>query len=69
MDYLFSPMLTEKATARTLSVSLAALRKWRRQRRGPPFVKVEGCIRYDTDDLRRYLTQRTELRSHDNCSP
>jgi hypothetical protein len=40
-------LLSEKQAARLLAVSVAALRRWRREGRGPKFARVEACIRYD----------------------
>jgi predicted transcriptional regulator len=52
-----SIVLTEAEAANMLSVSQAALRRWRREKRGPNFLHVERCVRYRVDDLRAYLEQ------------
>jgi predicted site-specific integrase-resolvase len=58
-------MLNETAVAETLSVSIAALRRWRREGRGPRFVRLERCVRYSERDVENYLSinasERREL--------
>jgi hypothetical protein len=44
-------LMTEQQVSQQIQVSLAALRKWRVERRGPPFVKVGPLVRYRADDL------------------
>lgn len=48
-------MITEKQAAWMLSVSVAALRRWRREHRGPQFTRLERCIRYDLRVIELYL--------------
>jgi hypothetical protein len=50
-------MLDEKQVARTLAVSVAALRRWRHERRGPQFVRLERCVRYDVRTIERFLSE------------
>jgi hypothetical protein len=38
-------LMTEQQVSQQIQVSLAALRKWRVERRGPPFVKVGPLVR------------------------
>jgi len=52
-------MLNEKQTARMMSVSVAALRRWRHERRGPQFVRLERCVRYDMNSILRYLSENS----------
>jgi hypothetical protein len=44
-------LMTEQQVSQQIQVSLAALRKWRVERRGPRFVKVGPLVRYRADDL------------------
>lgn len=46
--------LTEKEVALQLSVSLASLRRWRLEHRGPRFVKVGVLVRYRAEDLAQW---------------
>ena len=48
-------LLTEQGVARQLKVSLASLRKWRVERRGPQFVKVGALVRYRSEDLEEWM--------------
>jgi hypothetical protein len=52
-------MVTEQEAARILAVSPAALRRWRRERRGPQFSRLEGCIRYDSQSLQSWVSQNS----------
>lgn len=47
--------LTEKEVARQINVSLASLRRWRLQQRGPRFVKVGALVRYRSEDLEQWM--------------
>lgn len=44
-------LLTESEVAQRLRVSLACLRRWRLERRGPRFVKVGSRVRYPSEEL------------------
>ncbi len=52
-------MLNERQTARTLSVSVAALRRWRREGRGPQFTRCERCIRYELRAIQRFVEENS----------
>lgn len=41
--------------AKRLNVSLASMRRWRLERRGPAFVKVGALVRYRPEDLDAWL--------------
>ena len=48
-------LMTARLVSQQMQVSLAALRKWRVERRGPPFVKVGSLVRYRADDLAEWM--------------
>jgi len=50
-------IIREGEAARTLGVSVAALRRWRREGRGPAFVRIERCIGYRLCDLESFLSE------------
>jgi predicted site-specific integrase-resolvase len=52
-------LLGEKQAARMLAVSVAALRRWRREGRGPRFTRLERCIRYDIRAIERFLAENS----------
>ena len=52
-------MLNEKQAARVLCVSVAALRRWRRERRGPAFSHLERCVRYDVREIEHFLAKNS----------
>jgi predicted DNA-binding transcriptional regulator AlpA len=51
-------LLTEREVAQRLSLSVAALRKWRQRRQGPIYLKVGKCVRYPLADLEIWLFAR-----------
>jgi len=48
-------LLTENDVSRRLNVSVASLRRWRLQRRGPAFLKVGFLVRYRPEDLDSWI--------------
>jgi hypothetical protein len=50
-----STLLTEADVAERLQVSLASVRRWRLEKRGPIFVKVGSLVRYRPDDLESWV--------------
>jgi predicted site-specific integrase-resolvase len=52
-------LVTEVQAARMLAVSVAALRRWRREGRGPNFTHCERCVRYDLRSIERFLEQNS----------
>jgi len=49
-------LLTEEEVAKRLHVSLASIRRWRLERRGPQFIKVGSLVRYRPEDLESWLS-------------
>jgi hypothetical protein len=52
-------VVTERQAAHLLSVSRAALRRWRREKRGPEFTRLERCIRYDLRSIESFVTENS----------
>jgi hypothetical protein len=53
--------LDEKEAAAKLGLSPKTLRSWRSRKKGPPYSKYEGAIRYDSDEIEQYdLARRHE---------
>lgn len=48
-------LLTEREVAKKLRLSVAALHKWRREGRGPAWVKLERAVRYPATDLQAFI--------------
>ena len=48
-------LLTEDQTSKVLQCTKAALRRWRREGRGPQFVKLGRLIRYRQSDLECFI--------------
>ena len=59
MTLTLPQMLSEKQAARILAVSIAALRRWRREGRGPEFTHLERCVRYDLRAIERFLAENS----------
>jgi hypothetical protein len=51
-------LLTEEDVAKHLQVSLAALRRWRVEGRGPRFIKVSALVRYRPEELEDWLASQ-----------
>lgn len=50
-------LLTPKEAGEFLGIPEGTLAQWRSQRRGPPFVKLEGrLVRYRAMDLEKYIS-------------
>lgn len=49
-------LMTEEEVSKALNVSIAALRRWRLQHRGPVFIKVGSLVPYRPEDLELWLT-------------
>lgn len=50
-----SDLLNETEVAKKLRVSLACLRRWRLEKRGPVFLKIGQLVRYRHEDLDAWL--------------
>jgi len=48
-------LMTEEQVSELLNVSVASLRRWRLERRGPAFIKVGSLVRYKPEDLELWL--------------
>lgn len=48
-------LMTEEQVSKLLHVSVASLRRWRLERRGPAFIKVRSLVRYKPEDLELWL--------------
>ena len=59
MEQALPQLLNEHQAGRVLGVSVAALRRWRREHRGPEFVHCERCARYDTRAIERFLAENS----------
>jgi predicted DNA-binding transcriptional regulator AlpA len=51
-------LLTEEDVAKQLHVSVASLRRWRLERRGPQFIKVGSLVRYRPEELEAWLASQ-----------
>lgn len=50
-----SELLTPREVAEKLKVSVQCLNQWRSARKGPPFKKVVGKVRYKSDELQHWI--------------
>ena len=56
-------LLTSKRVAEMLSIPEGTLRYWRNVGIGPVWHKLEGSIRYDVDDVSRYVEKNRRIPS------
>lgn len=54
MEFL-AELITEVDVAKKLRVSLACLRRWRFEKKGPQFLKIGSLVRYRTIDIQSWL--------------
>jgi hypothetical protein len=59
--------LTEAEAALVLGTSIATLRRWRWVGKGPRFMKIGACVRYDIHVLRAFKAS-SERRSTSDTS-
>ena len=52
-------LLDEEQVAEILGVSRSSVRKWRCAGAGPPWIKIEGCVRYSPSGLADHLRRNT----------
>lgn len=57
-------LLTEQTLSKQLHVSLACLRRWRVERRGPVFIRVGRLVRYDSHDVEAWLSRQPRGGEH-----
>jgi len=62
-------MFDETEVARVLAVSVAALRRWRREGCGPQFTRLERCVRYDMRAVERFLAKNCSNEQPDSQPP
>lgn len=51
-------LLVEDDVAQLLTVSVAALRRWRVERRGPKYIKLGALVRYRRSDVELWISTR-----------
>jgi predicted DNA-binding transcriptional regulator AlpA len=51
-------LLTETDVSKHLRVSVACVRRWRLERRGPKFFKVGSLVRYRPEDVEDWIDAR-----------
>lgn len=48
-------LISETEAAKILGLTVSALQKWRRTKKGPAYFRVGGAIRYSPDELDRFI--------------
>jgi hypothetical protein len=48
-------LLTTKSAADMIAVPVGTMRYWRNVGQGPPWIKLEGSIRYAEEDILEYI--------------
>ena len=47
--------VNEKVLAKEMDLSVQTLRNWRHKRKGPPYIKIGRAVRYNSEDIKKYL--------------
>ncbi len=58
-------MLSEQDAAKVLKCSVACLRRWRREGRGPRWTKFGRMVRYSDSWLREFIEESVQARTGD----
>lgn len=62
---LNTPLLNETEMAQLLGVQPATLQAWRLRGGGPPFVKINRLVRYNSRDVEAWLLTRKRSSTSD----
>ncbi len=55
-----SEMLSSNQTALRVGTTVDTLKRWRRKKKGPPYIRLETQrVRYPEDQLEQWLQDRT----------
>ena len=54
----FEPLWNDRETGHFIRASTAALQKWRREGKGPAYIRVGNLIRYRRPDVESWLAAR-----------
>lgn len=60
VDLSTDDLLNTRTAARLLAVSEDTLKAWRSRKQGPPYLHLEGAIRYLRSDLERYIESQMQ---------
>jgi DNA-binding transcriptional MerR regulator len=60
-------LLTTKSVAEMISVPEGTVRYWRKAGIGPPWIKMEGSIRYAEEDVLEYIRRNRRTPSVRAC--
>ena len=61
-------MLREQEVADFLNLKVATLRRWRWSGDGPPFIKLNGAVRYSEADLQAYIDAQRRVSTSEPSS-
>lgn len=55
------PLMTARECAALIGYKVSTLKKWRSQKKGPPYIKgrgSKGSVRYRPEQVRKWLAKR-----------
>ena len=55
-EKMYPVMIKEELAAEFLGMAVQTLRNWRMQNRGPAYAKMGRSVRYNIDDLIKFVT-------------
>ncbi len=59
-------LANEAEAARILGLSVKTLRRWRWAGKGPRFLKIEGAVRYDLEDIEAFIAAARRTSTSDD---
>ena len=58
MELQMSPVVSDDRAAEVMGVAVQTLRNWRHQGRGPAYLKIGRSVRYQLEDLKRFMENK-----------
>jgi len=57
-------LLNEFDVARITGMSVASVRRWRRLRKGPKYIKIGAAVRYKREDITAWINSCPSANTH-----
>ena len=58
MELQMSPVVSDDRAAEVIGFAVQTLRNWRHQGRGPAYLKIGRSVRYQLEDLKRFMENK-----------
>jgi predicted DNA-binding transcriptional regulator AlpA len=60
LEQLNEVLKTETEVSKQLNITATTLQAWRSKSKGPRFIKIGSCVRYDSKDITEWLEANTK---------